>query len=98
VLEIETKPPQPGRPHDETLERFAEAFDRTLKEQNVDYGTKRTDNLGMVAPTITPIPIGSVHRWMQARGKLGGQHKVPRCANNRDILESLLLITQRDPS
>ncbi len=74
----------------DTLVRFARAFDIGLKKQNVDYGTKRTDDLGMVAPTITALPAGTVHRWMQSRGKLGGQHKVPRCANSRDILEAIV--------
>jgi hypothetical protein len=82
---------QPGAGQDASvLSRFASLFDRALKDQNVDYGTKRTDDLGMVGPTITVLPMGAFHRWMQSRGKLGGQHKVPRCANNRDILESVL--------
>jgi len=90
VIEIEGKP---GMPSDD-LARFGQAFDRALKDQNVDYGTKRTDDLGMVAPTITPLPTGTVHRWMQSRGKLGGQHKVPRCANSRDILEAIVAAAQ----
>ncbi len=68
------------------IERFALAFDESLKAQNVDYTTKRTDSLGMAAPTITPVPLGTFHRWLERKGKLGGQHKCPRCANHRDIL------------
>ncbi len=71
-------------------ERFSHAFDAELKRQCVDYGTKRTDDLGMVGPTITPVPIGTFHRWLDAKGKLGGQHKCPRCANHRDIVTSVL--------
>ena len=65
---------------------FRDAFDASLKEQNVDYTTKRTDGLGMVEPTITALPVGTFHRWLESRGKLGGQHKCPRCANHRDII------------
>ncbi len=68
---------------------FREAFDASLKRQNVDYTTKRTDGLGMVEPTITPVPAGTFHRWLESRGKLGGQHKCPRCANSREIIEQI---------
>ncbi|MEZ6242218.1 MAG: GH3 auxin-responsive promoter family protein [Phycisphaerales bacterium] len=84
AVEIENKP------GDEKLSRFATAFDAAIKAVNVDYTTKRSDDLGMGPPTITPIPPGSFHRWLESRGKLGGQHKCPRCANHRDIIDSLL--------
>ncbi|MFZ4574159.1 MAG: GH3 family domain-containing protein [Phycisphaerales bacterium] len=73
---------------------FSEAFDASLKAQNVDYTTKRTDGLGMAAPTVTWLPLGAFHRWMESRGKLGGQHKCPRCANSRDILDQVLAATR----
>ena len=69
---------------------FRDAFDIALKEQNVDYTTKRTDSLGMVPPTITVLPVGTFHRWLERKGKLGGQHKCPRCANHRDILTEVV--------
>lgn len=71
------------------IERFAAAFDETLKLQNVDYTTKRTDSLGMAPPTITPLPVGTFHRWLERKGKLGGQHKCPRCANHREIIDDV---------
>jgi hypothetical protein len=76
---------EPGR-----SEHFASAFDQSLKTQNVDYTTKRTDGFGMGPPTITWIPTGTFHRWMESRGKLGGQHKCPRCANTRELLEQVV--------
>lgn len=84
-LVAESSPP----PAPAALERFAAAFDASLKEQNVDYTTKRRDDLGMAPPSVTIVPMGSFHRWMDARGKLGGQHKTPRCANHRDIVEGV---------
>ena len=72
------------------LDRFREAFDGSLKRQNVDYTTKRKDSLGMVPPTISTLPDGTFHRWLESRGKLGGQHKCPRCANHRDFVEGVL--------
>ncbi|MEM9066555.1 MAG: GH3 auxin-responsive promoter family protein [Planctomycetota bacterium] len=71
-------------------ETFSEAFDASLKEQNVDYTTKRSDGVGMGPPTITRLDPGAFHRWLDAKGKLGGQHKCPRCANHREIMDELV--------
>ncbi|HYE63069.1 MAG TPA: GH3 auxin-responsive promoter family protein [Phycisphaerales bacterium] len=71
---------------------FGTAFDESLKRQNVDYTTKRTDGLGMVEPTITPVAAGTFHRWLESRGKLGGQHKCPRCANSRELIEQVRIV------
>jgi len=78
------------RPTPTTLAAFGAAFDDSLKAQNLDYTTKRTAGVGMAEPTITVLPTGAFHRWMQSRGKLGGQHKCPRCANHREILEAVM--------
>jgi len=69
---------------------FASTFDQSLKDQNADYTTKRTADLGMASPTITPLAIGTFHRWLESKGKLGGQHKCPRCSNEREILEQVV--------
>lgn len=79
-----------GKPDPSDLARFRDAFDAVLKTQSVDYGVKRSNDMGMSAPTITPLPVGAFHRWMQSRGKLGGQHKCPRCANGRDIIDAVI--------
>ncbi len=83
ALELETKPTG-------DLDAFARAFDDAIKAINVDYTTKRSDDLGMAPPTVTPVPMGSFHRWLESKGKLGGQHKCPRCANGREIIEGVL--------
>ncbi|MGD9690892.1 MAG: GH3 auxin-responsive promoter family protein [Phycisphaerales bacterium] len=84
AIEIESKSVEV-----EAIARFADEFDRALKAQNVDYTTKRAASLGMAPPTITPLAPGAFHRWMRARGKLGGQHKCPRCANHREIIDAV---------
>lgn len=84
-------------PGEAALAAFRDAFDAAVKQQNVDYTTKRTDDVGMGPPTITPLPVGAFHRWLDARGKLGGQHKCPRCANHREIIDSLLEIAGVGP-
>lgn len=87
-LAVPANPSSPVVPTGALL-TFRNAFDASLKSQNVDYTTKRTDGFGMDTPTITPLPLGTFHKWMESRGKLGGQHKCPRCANNRDIIEGV---------
>ncbi|MEM1183813.1 MAG: GH3 auxin-responsive promoter family protein [Planctomycetota bacterium] len=76
------------------LDRFADAFDAGVKSRNVDYTTKRGENAGMVAPTVSPVPFGTFHHWLDKNGKLGGQHKCPRCANHRDIVEAVLAVSR----
>lgn len=84
AIELE-KPSLPGS----GLAAFRDAFDAALKAECVDYTIKRTDGLGMGPPTITPLALGSFHRWMESKGKLGGQHKCPRCANHRDYVDGV---------
>jgi GH3 auxin-responsive promoter len=88
ALEVESSSPA-------SLATFRDAFDAALKEQNADYTTKRTDGVGMAAPTITPLPLGAFHRWMESRGKLGGQHKCPRCANHREFVDGVKAVVAR---
>jgi len=76
-----------GAPGPDAVDRFGDAFDRAVRSVNVDYDTKRTDSLGMGPPTITALAPGAFHAWMAREGKLGGQHKCPRCANDRGIIE-----------
>lgn len=74
------------------LSAFAAAFDGAIKRQNVDYTTKRGSDVGMAPPTVSVVPPGAFHAWMASRGKLGGQHKCPRCANHRDFVEGVLSV------
>ncbi len=76
-------------PSAEELARVSDGFDRAVRAVNVDYNTKRTDSLGMAPPVVTALPMGTFHRWLESRGKLGGQSKCPRCANHREIIEAI---------
>ncbi len=84
-LVVETEPDADP----DTLRAFRDAFDRALRDISVDYNTKRTDSYGMGDPTLTAVPLGTFNRWMDSRGKLGGQNKVPRCANHRDFVDGI---------
>jgi hypothetical protein len=70
-------------------EAFATAADATLRRRNHDYDTKRTGDVGMLPSVVSLVPPGTFHSWMRARGKLGGQHKVPRLRNDREVADAL---------
>lgn len=75
---------------------FAEALDRELLRQNADYAAHRGGGFGLRAPRVIFAPPGSFAAWMRARGKLGGQNKVPRVVRDRDLLDSLLRFVHPD--
>jgi len=60
------------------LGAFANALDATIAAGNEDYACHRIGSFGMVAPTIQAVPPGTFYAWMRARGRFGGQNKVPR--------------------
>lgn len=72
------------------LHRFALLLDESLRAVNSDYDAKRTKNLALDKPLIHVLKTGSFEAWLQKIGKLGGQHKVPRLMNSREIVEQIL--------
>ena len=82
IIEFEKQP--------NDFQRFCEVLDQTLREINSDYDAKRYKNMALNAPIIHNAPENSFYSWMKSRGKLGGQNKVPRLANSREYLDTLL--------
>lgn len=75
------------------VRRFTERLDAALAEENDDYAVHRREDFGMLGPEVVAVPPGHFAGWMKARGKLGGQHKVPRVVGDARDLEE---ITGRD--
>ena len=71
---------------------FTIALDNNLKALNSDYEAKRHKDIALGLPQITSVKKGSFHEWLKRKGKLGGQHKVPRLSNDRTFVEELKLI------
>ncbi len=69
---------------------FNRVLDDTLKSLNSDYEAKRFNDLAMKAPVIHTMAQGTFYNWLNKKGKLGGQNKVPRLCNDRKILEDIL--------
>ncbi|MEI7676969.1 MAG: GH3 auxin-responsive promoter family protein [Bacteroidales bacterium] len=77
-----------------SVEEFTNILDKSLQEINSDYEAKRYKDI-----TLTPLEIVVAHNnlfvdWLKSKGKLGGQHKVPRLSNSREYIDELLLINR----
>ena len=72
------------------LNQFVELLDQKLREVNSDYDAKRKGDIALELPTVHSVPMHTFYKWMEKRGKLGGQNKVPRLANDRQYLDSIL--------
>ncbi len=82
----------------QNLFEFAQHLDTTLKQVNSDYEAKRYQDMAMQFPVVTAVPAGTFYRWLKFKGKLGGQHKVPRLANDRQYLDEIKKFTEIDTS
>ena len=72
----------------EDMNSFAERLDSFLQEKNSYY---KDLIAGSVLQTlkIAPLKSNSFREYMKSQGKLGGQNKVPRLANDRKIADAL---------
>lgn len=77
-----------------SLDDFGQILDARLQELNSDYEAKRHKSMALKPPMITPARSGLFYHWLKSKGKLGGQHKVPRLSNNRHHLDELLHMNQ----
>ncbi|MGE6218863.1 GH3 auxin-responsive promoter family protein [Nubsella zeaxanthinifaciens] len=82
IIEFEKQP--------DDFEQFVDVLDQTLREVNSDYDAKRFKDMALRRPKVHNAPPNTFYNWMKNRGKLGGQHKVPRLANNRDYVDDIL--------
>lgn len=72
------------------LNEFTVALDEALKARNSDYEAKRYKDIALSMPLVKSIPQGTFQKWLKKKGKLGGQHKVPRLNNDRHITDEIL--------
>jgi len=74
----------------EDLRLFTYELDTALKNVNSDYEAKRHKDIALRMPFIHALSKGVFTKWLRSKGKLGGQHKVPRLSNERKYLEEIL--------
>jgi hypothetical protein len=71
---------------------FIFELDNYLKSINSDYEAKRHKNIALRLPVVHKLPRGTFTKWLRSKGRLGGQHKVPRLSNERNMLEEILAV------
>lgn len=70
------------------IEQFAELLDNQIQKLNSDYEAKRMLSLERLHIRIARPNL--FNDWLKEKGKLGGQHKVPRLWNDRTHIDELL--------
>ncbi|MFL5738713.1 MAG: GH3 auxin-responsive promoter family protein [Flavisolibacter sp.] len=71
------------------FEEFVHELDAVLKNINSDYEAKRHKDIALQMPLIEKLPKNTFNDWLSSKGKLGGQHKVPRLSNDRTLIEEI---------
>jgi GH3 auxin-responsive promoter len=84
LIEFDTAP--------KDLHQFTLELDAALKNNNSDYEAKRHKDIALRLPIVHALRKGIFTQWLRSKGKLGGQHKIPRLCNERVMLEEILLL------
>ncbi|HUR11752.1 MAG TPA: GH3 auxin-responsive promoter family protein [Flavitalea sp.] len=82
LIEFEKAPADMGN--------FTNELDNALKLVNSDYEAKRYKDIALRMPVMNVLKKGTFAAWLKSKGKLGGQHKVPRLSNERNYLEEII--------
>ncbi len=72
------------------LDDFAKDLDNNLQTLNSDYEAKRKNNITLLPLKLHIAQEGLFYKWLKSKKKIGGQHKVPRLSNTRDLLDELI--------
>lgn len=86
LIEFDTKPVK--------VEEFAYELDCALKSLNSDYEAKRYKDIALSLPVVHALDKGVFNAWLKQKGKLGGQHKIPRLSNERIYMDEIKLLMQ----
>lgn len=78
------------------IQQFATILDKRLQELNSDYEAKRFHNVTLQHLDIIVARPNLFNDWLKLRGKLGGQHKVPRLSNSRKTIEELIELNRAE--
>jgi len=87
IIEFEKEP--------HNIEQFTIILDKYLRQINADYDAKRSGDIALTMPIIHIAPKDTFYEWLKQRGKLGGQNKIPRLANDRQFVDEILATMQK---
>ena len=78
----------------ECLTIFTKILDENLQKLNSDYQAKRYKDFTLKRPLIHVAKKDLFYNWLKEQNKLGGQHKIPRLCNERNLMETLLKMNE----
>jgi len=82
LIEFEHKPSD--------IAEFTFELDSALKSVNSDYEAKRYKDIALRLPLVKVLDKGIFKEWLRKKGKLGGQHKIPRLCNDRKYIDEII--------
>lgn len=80
------------------VNEFAHLLDQRLQQLNSDYEAKRYHDITLQHLELVVARQGLFDDWLRQKGKLGGQHKVPRLGNDRTNIDELLALNSQPQS
>ena len=78
------------------MDEFSTLLDQKLQEINSDYEAKRYKNITLQHLEMVKARTGLFNEWLKSKGKLGGQHKIPRLSNSRKTIDELLKMNEEN--
>ena len=78
----------------DNLDEFSTLLDKKLQEINSDYEAKRYHDVTLQHLEVIKARPNVFNDWLKSKGKLGGQHKIPRLSNSRKNLDEMLAMNR----
>ena len=75
------------RPAD--LSKLERILDNEIRKVNTNYNQKRVGGIALDNLKIIELPSGSIDAYFRKYGNIGGQSKLPKLRNDRNIAERL---------
>lgn len=74
----------------DSISDFESILDSKLQEINSDYEAKRFHDVTLQQLEVVVARKDLFNDWLKSKGKLGGQHKIPRLSNSRKNIDEML--------
>ena len=74
----------------DSISDFERILDSKLQEINSDYEAKRFHDVTLQQLEVVVARKDLFNDWLKSKGKLGGQHKIPRLSNSRKNIDEML--------
>ena len=74
----------------ENISAYEKLLDENLQLENSNYKQKRANSLALSACEVIDLPSDTFYKWLNSKNKLGGQNKIPRLVNGRNLMDEIL--------